>query len=74
MIIQVGSCITGVVAEGANEGFLCTVDCYVVLECLCLVGLVLTMSTMELENSCMGVLAVQHLVEPHVSVSTLVTP
>ena len=74
MIIQVSCCITRVVTERTDEWLLCTVDCYVVLECFCLVGLVFTMSAMKLENSCMGVLAVQHLVEPHVTISTLVTP
>merc|ERR1719153_1027336 len=62
------------VTEGADKWFLCTVDCYMVLECLIPVGLVLTMSAMEPKNSCMGVLAIQHPVNPHISVSTLVTP
>ena len=74
MIIQVCCCIAWVVAEWADERFLRAVNCNVVLECLGLVGLVFTMSAVKLENPCMSVLAVKHLVKPHVSITTLITP
>ena len=74
MIVQIGCGITWMIAERANVRFQRTVYCYVVLECLSLVRLVFTVGAVELEYPCMSVLTVKHLVKPHVSIATLVTP
>ena len=74
VIVQVGCGVARVVAQGTDEGFLAAVDCDVILKCLCLVGFVITVGAVKLEYSCVCVLAVQHLIKPHVAVSTLVTP
>ena len=43
------------------------------LELLQIVGLVITMSAVEFEDASVGVLAVCHMVKPHVAIATLVT-
>ena len=41
---------------------------------LALVGFVLTVRTVELEDASVGVLAILHLIKSHVSMSTFITP
>ena len=74
MVVQIGGGVTGVVTQWTYERLLAAVDSDMVLECLCLVGLVITMSAIQFKYSCVTIFTVQHLVKPHVAVATLVTP
>ena len=73
VVIEVGGCIAGVVAEGAYEGLLTAMDCYMILESFSLICFVVTVSAMKLEDPSMSIFAVQHLVEPHVSITAFIT-
>ena len=74
VVVEVSGGVAWVVTERAYEWFLSAVDCYMILECFCFVGFIITMSTIELEYSSMSVFTVQHLVKSHVTISTLITP
>ena len=55
MIIEVCGSVARMITKWTYEGFLCTVNCYMILECFCLVGFIITMSTVELENASMRI-------------------
>ena len=69
---QVGGGAAEVVAQGADERLLASVDGAVVAEGLLLVGFVLAVGAVELIHARMVILAVEHLVKPHKSVAALV--
>ena len=74
MIIKIGSSVTWMVTERTYKGLDSAVDCNVVLEGFSLVGFVITMSTIEFENTSMSIFTVKHLIKSHVSITTFITP
>ena len=48
--------------------------CDMICQGLALVGFVFTVGAVELKDASVSILAILHLVKPHVSMSTLITP